>query len=455
MKKFFLLAVIMFFISSALYSQDGIEIIKARKKQKHPKERYDPSKTVDTLTINGLDTLVSHETLRKDYKDIVALSKKDSVRYNGVVYTSGTLKQVLHKNHRDSIRAYKNWWISVLGGPSYTPEASLGIGGAALMTFLTDRNDPNLMRSFIPIGFNVSINGTFVLAGISCLYFNDNSFRIYSNYGFRLEPANFYGIGYKEADIEKNKDEVIYDKQTLYLRPVFLWDVWEKKLFLGPMLDITYNNGSGMPNNMESNPAVMKYGHRFVDIGVGFSAQYDTRNNESFPIKGIYAILKATAYPEFMGNKYSYGYISTEFRHYIQLFHRRSTLAYTIRLDNGIDNVPYSNLPTFGSPFDLRGYIMGKYRDQNMGYGMVEYRHMFGTREQYARRAFVSRLGAVAWFGAGSISDKMKNMTNWKTNYGIGFRYEIQPYKNFRLDIGRGTGKGNGWLVYFNMTEAF
>ena len=30
-------------------------------------------------------------------------------------------------------------WVSVLGGPSYTPEASLGVGGAMLMSFKMDK----------------------------------------------------------------------------------------------------------------------------------------------------------------------------------------------------------------------------------------------------------------------------------------------------------------------------
>lgn len=455
MKKLFILILFVFSLSLVASGQEGVEIISTKKTHKAKKERYDPSKLVDTININGIDTIIAHETLRKDFKNVVTVNKNDLLLYNGAPYTAKSLKQVLSKNHRDSIRAYKNWWISILGGPSYTPEASLGIGGAALMTFLTDRQNPNLMRSFIPIGFNISLNGTFVLAGNSCIYLNDNNFRIYSSYGFRMEPANFYGVGYKEIDAPKTKDEVLYNKQTLYLRPIFLWDVWEGKLFLGPMLDITYNNGSGMSERMEENASVLKYGKRFTNIGVGFSAQYDTRDNESFPLKGIYAIFKGTAYSSYIGNRYSYGYLSTEFRHYVQLFHRRSTFAYTVRLDNGIGNVPYTNLPTFGSPFDLRGYIMGKYRDQNMGYVMAEYRHMFGTAEQHARRAFVSRIGAAAWFGAGSIAHQMRELTQWNINYGIGLRYEIQPNKNFRLDIGRGIGKQNGWLVYLNMTEAF
>ena len=48
---------------------------------------------------------------------------------------------------RDSIRRRRNVWVSVLGGPSYTPEASFGVGGAMLMSFSNDRDDTLSQRS--------------------------------------------------------------------------------------------------------------------------------------------------------------------------------------------------------------------------------------------------------------------------------------------------------------------
>ena len=62
-------------------------------------------------------------------------------------------------------------WVSVLGGPSYTPEASLGVGGAMLMSFKMDKKDTVSQRSFLPVGFNLSLNGTIVVAGAGTFFF--------------------------------------------------------------------------------------------------------------------------------------------------------------------------------------------------------------------------------------------------------------------------------------------
>ena len=124
---------------------------------------------------------------------IPAFTQQDSVKIttpgDTVVvtetWTVRQLKQFARQQRRDSIRAHKKVWLSILGGPSYNPEASLGVGGAMLMTFRMNPDDTISQRSFIPVGFNISINGTFVAAGAGTLFFNENKFRIYIKYGYR------------------------------------------------------------------------------------------------------------------------------------------------------------------------------------------------------------------------------------------------------------------------------
>lgn len=120
----------------------------------------------------------------------------------------------------------------------------------------------------------------------------------------------------------------------------------------------------------------------------------------------------------------------------------------------GFGDIPFTELPMFGSPFDLRGYYWGKYRDRTMAYGLVEYRYMFCSEEARLRGRFLSRLGFAVWGGTGSIGATPADWNRWKANYGVGLRFEVQPKKNFRLDVGREPGV-KGWLFYMNMTEAF
>lgn len=105
---------------------------------------------------------------------------KEVLMLDGKPMTEKQIQRYHKQLHKDSIRANKRIWWSILGGPSYTPEASFGVGGAVLASFRLNKNDTISQRSFIPAGFNITLNGTFVFAGAGTLFFNENRFRIIS-----------------------------------------------------------------------------------------------------------------------------------------------------------------------------------------------------------------------------------------------------------------------------------
>ncbi len=368
------------------------------------------------------------------------------------------IKQYQRQQRRDSIRAHKKVWMSILGGPSYSPEASLGIGGAMLMTFRMNAHDSISQRSFIPVGFNITLNGTFVAAGAGTLFFNENRFRIYIKYGYRREPVNFFGIGADEIkQAEKfrdlyGKDSVQFHKSTVQFYPRFVWEV-RPHVYAGTLLDINYSRSKKMPYWMEQHPEIIKYGTHYHNIGVGALLQYDTRDDVATPYSGVFLNAVGTVYGKYLGGKFNYETVEAEYRQFQQLFRRRSTLAWTAKTHIGFGDVPYTELPTFGNPFDLRGYLWGKYRDKSIAYGIVEYRHMFMSQEAYERGRFWSKFGVAGWGGTGTLGHTPADWKTWKLNYGFGLRIQLQPRKNFRLDIGKEPGQK--WGIYMNITEAF
>ncbi len=369
--------------------------------------------------------------------------------------TNDFQSRLLARKHRkDSIRANKKVWTSILGGPSYTPEASFGVGGAALLSFRINGDDTVSQRSFLPLGFNISLNGTFVLAGGGTLFFNENQFRIYANYGYRNEPTNFFGIGYDEIETNHQSDSTtIFKRSSFEFNPRFVWDV-KPNLYLGALLDANYSSNREINPVMAKNSSYLEFGDEYYDIGVGALIQYDTRDDIATPYSGLLLSATTTLYSKLIGSSNNYGILELEYRHFHRMFNRRSTLGWTARSSIGFGDVPYTSMPMFGSPFDLRGYLWGKYRDKSMGYGIVEYRHMFGSQESYDRGSLISKLGVVGWVGTGTIGKRaVVDWTKFKVNYGVGLRIQIQPGKNFRLDVGQEPGQK--WGFYMNMTEAF
>ena len=367
--------------------------------------------------------------------------------------TEKQLKRYRKQQRKDSIRANKNLWLSILGGPSYTPEASVGVGGAMLASFRFNKADTVSQRSFLPIGFNLSLNGTIVVAGAGTFFFNENRFRIYVNYGFRNEPSNYFGKGFDDiAQVELGDSTTLFKKTSLQLYPRFVWEV-KPNFYLGGLFDINYSKSTDINPLMAEDSYFKKFKPEYLNIGIGGLIQYDTRDDVATPSKGVLLSVNGRVFGKYLGGAYNYEQLELEYRQFQPVFRPRSTLGWIVKSQMSFGDVPFTELPSFGSPFDLRGYYWGKYRDKSMAYSIVEYRHMFGSPADYKSGNIWAKLGFVAWGGAGSLSNVPFHWDKWKFNYGVGLRIQMQPGKNFRLDVGKEPGQG--MLFYMNMTEAF
>ena len=402
----------------------------------------------------------------QEQRDIVALSseeimtpsdtvsRKETVIVDGVKLNEKQLKRYYRQLRKDSIRAHKNVWWSVLGGPSYTPEASFGVGGAVLASFRMNKQDTISQRSFLPAGLNLSINGTIVVAGAGTFFFNENRFRIYMNYGYRNEPSHYYGKGFEKAEtIERGDSTTRFHRSYFQLYPRFVWEV-RPHFYLGGLFDLNYAKVSDVNPVMEKDPYFQQFKRKYFNVGIGGLIQYDTRDDVATPTRGMLLGANFKLFGKYLGGAYNYEIIELEYRQFKNIFRPRSTLAWIAKSQIGLGDVPFTELPTFGSPFDLRGYYMGKYRDKSMAYGIVEYRHMFGSPAKYKSGNFWAKCGFVAWVGTGTIGETPFDWNKWKLNFGAGLRFQMQPGKNFRLDIGKEPGQP-GMQVYMNMTEAF
>ena len=381
-------------------------------------------------------------------------ARKEVITVDGVELNERQLKRYYRQLRKDSIRAHKNIWWSVLGGPSYTPEASFGVGGAVLASFRINKQDTVSQRSFLPAGLNLSLNGTIVVAGAGTFFFNENRFRIYVSYGYRNEPSHYYGKGFEKAEnLERSDSTTKFHRNYFQLYPRFVWEV-RPHFYLGGLFDLNYTRASDINPVMEEDPYFRKFKSKYFNVGIGGLIQYDTRDDVATPTRGMLLGTNVKLFGKYLGGAYNYEIIELEYRQFKNVFRPRSTLAWIAKSQIGMGDIPFTELPTFGSPFDLRGYYMGKYRDKSMAYGIVEYRHMFGSPAKYKSGNFWAKCGFVAWAGTGTIGETPFDWNKWKFNFGAGLRFQMQPGKNFRLDIGKEPGQP-GMQVYMNMTEAF
>jgi outer membrane protein assembly factor BamA len=238
--------------------------------------------------------------------------------------------------------------------------------------------------------------------------------------------------------------------------PKVLWRI-HPKILVGGVFDFNYTSASEVSPGMEGDPYYGEFGPDNQNAGGGIIFQYDTRDIAANAWQGVFFNAQAVFYGPFLGSDNKYQVYDVEYRQYQQMGRPGKTLAWTGRTRLAYGAVPWAELSQLGSSTDLRGYRQGRYRDKAMLYGILEYRHQFLNVK---RSSGMSRHGLVSWVGVGSVGDDFTELNQWLPNWGVGYRFEVQPRMSVRADVGFGREfleSGNKFVpsVYFSFTEAF
>ena len=230
-------------------------------------------------------------------------------------------------------------------------------------------------------------------------------------------------------------------------------------IFFGPQIDISYDKLSDPAKHL---PQQADYaaaggdenGYKNFSSGIGFLLSYDTRDIPANPYRGTYVDLRGIMYQKWLGSDKNFYRLELDYRQYKSVGQRK-VLAWTLQSKNTFGrHIPLTKYALSGTPFDLRGYYMGQYRDKSSHVALVEYRQMFNTDRSTWLKRITSHLGYVAWGGVGFMGPTTGKIEGVLPNAGLGLRIEVQPRMNVRFDYGRNfVNKQN--LFYFNMTEAF
>lgn len=364
-------------------------------------------------------------------------------------------KKELHKQKV----ARRNLHYNILGGPSYTPDFGALIGGSALLTFRMNPSDTTQRRSVIPMSVALMFNGGINILSKPQLFFKGDRFRIFGKFAYKNTRDNFYGVGY-----ETNKNFVRSDSTSQYrysgiqVNPWFLFRLGNSDVFAGPQVDINYDKWTEPAKYLVGEPSYMAAGgdasgYTNFNVGLGFLLTFDSRDVPANPYKGVYLDLRGMAYSKLMGSDCNFYRLEVDYRQYKQVG-RRKVIAWTAQTKNVFGDIPLTQYSLTGTPFDLRGYYMGQYRDKSSHVVLAEYRQMINTDQSTTLKRILNRLGFVAWAGCGFMGPTMGKIEGVLPNYGLGLRIEVQPRMNVRLDLGKNT-VNNQTLFYFNMTEAF
>jgi outer membrane protein assembly factor BamA len=341
----------------------------------------------------------------------------------------------------------KNFRAFPFAAPAYTPELGPTLIAVMMLSFKTNAEDSLIQRSSTPVNIGASLRGSYFLNTIISTYWLQDKLRVFGEIRFRNMPDHYWGVGYDNAAGREGRDEsTAYTRQYWRLHPRILWQ-FRKNFFLG--LGIDYHRTKVIDPNplMLDDPGYIEFGPVNFNSGLGLIARYDSRDVPVNPWKGSLIDLQHMHYSDRLGGDNTFSVTTLDAKHFQEIFRPGSTLAMEFKLQHTMGNVPYTNLCMLGSPYDLRGYFLGHYRDRSMVFAIAEYRHQFLKKD-----GSLSRHGMVGWVGTGSIAGRFGDFTNWLPNAGFGYRFEVQSRMNVRAELGFGK-QSTGF--YFSFNEAF
>jgi hypothetical protein len=339
-----------------------------------------------------------------------------------------------------------------IAAPGYTPELGALVAAGGLMSFKTNRHDSLIQRSSMPFTVAYTTTGAIVAQAILTSYWFKDKLRINADLWIKDMPDNYWGVGYEKAsEMHQSDTTTAYNRQWWWINPRFLFQV-KNNFFVGLNVDYNYTKGSDAAPPVEADSVYKYYENRPMNSGLGLILRYDSRDVPVDAWKGVLVDVRGTFYSTALGGDNDYQIWQIDYRQYATVGQEGHVLAWQIKTRLGVGDVPYGEMSQLGTPFDLRGYMWGRYRDNNLFFFLMEYRHSFtnadGTRSPH---------GVVGWIGSGTVFNDQDftghtNTLSWLPNFGVGYRWEVQPRMALRLDFGIGRESSG---IYFNFNQAF
>jgi hypothetical protein len=340
-------------------------------------------------------------------------------------------------------------WITPLIGPAYTPELGFVIAGGTLLSYRFDDGSP---RSSAPIALSYSTTGALTFTTKPEMYLLDDRLRVDAYFGDKSMTDNYFGVGYQAGNLTPLSETTTqYHHDLLQLNGSALWRLWPS-LYLGGSFDVSRTSATELAAQMQQDPNVLAQGTHFVNTGVGPVLRYDSRDYPANAFQGVFLQAQYLFYRPGLGGNTNYNILDVDYRQYLTLDRPGVTLAWNVRTRHGLGDVPWTELSFLGSGSDLRGYREGRYRDDTMIYGLLEFRWMSLKGLDATGAPLLGINGVVTWIGAGTMGSSYAHLNCLLPNFGVGYRIAVQGRSAVRLDMGAGR---ESTAFYFSFNEAF
>jgi hypothetical protein len=319
----------------------------------------------------------------------------------------------------------------------YTPETDWAFGGTAIVTFRPG-GDTLLNPSSLTLDAYYTIKKQFKCSITPEIYLSENRYLLSGSIGYGKIADRYWGMGPLTGESDsteyvKGMFQVQMRGEILLLEQLkcgVLMDferVW--------MIDRKWNPFLRGRNTPGSEGA--------TSCGAGIAISWDSRDNIFFPSRGSFHQIEYTAFGGFLGGDYAYQRMLLDLRTFLPLGkHIIGFQLYGMAVGG---TPPFWRLALLGGDYIMRGYYLGRYRDNVTIASQAEYRVMI-----------LGPFGAAAFLGVGGVAHRPGEfrLDQIKPSYGAGLRYMLDRREKLTLRVDAGFGSGTSG-IYFDIREAF
>lgn len=325
----------------------------------------------------------------------------------------------------------------------YAPETSWEFGVSGVFVFYANRDTTNRLSEVNAFTF-VTLERQYGLWLDHALYSQDNKWFSLGRMRVQSFPLLYHGIGNNSpeehlAQVNAN----LFQVKERVLRKV------HGSIFSGIEIDYQHlNSVEFIPNDN----AIVEHPHGSegsANLGLGAGILFDNRHNILNVRRGFFSELAVLNYHHAWGSDHSFTTILSDTRLYRPM-NKRDVLAMQLLGQFTIGQAPFNQLAMLGGESIMRGYYLGRYRDNNQLAVQAEYRFL------PLPWGFTNRWGAAVFSGVGSVFNEFSHLKpeNFVWSGGAGIRFLLFPKKDVytRFDVAF-TREGTGF--YFFIGEAF
>ncbi|GAL12360.1 outer membrane protein [Vibrio astriarenae] len=216
----------------------------------------------------------------------------------------------------------------------------------------------------------ISQNKSYGVSIENMTYFNQGKQRLLLDVELHNEASVYYGKGIAAGDVDSNKHE--FDEILYSFKPTWM-TAFGNHYYLGLGGDVTYAKADKLEHSESGSAVSSRELPSGTSAGVVISSIYDSRDYRLNASEGWLFQLDAGVYQDFESDN-TYSLYDVELANYVNLNPVPGLIAWQVQGQFSEGDVPWYALPDLGGSSAMRGYIKGRYRDDHMMMGQVEYR---------------------------------------------------------------------------------